>query len=234
MFEVIGYTGTEHYVDLHGCLSDDILQKCLLQVQKPLSSAVLGPNSTIFGYCNKSKTLQQYHIPEGTGSSKTDIVQLTPQQEVKGHPLGPASLLLSPHQLWLASVGKDGLLCIRETSSLDKYLQIQCHTCWLGGVRTVSFCADSQTLITTGLNDGSMVCTQLRIETDGSNKANEATQYGQSMLAELEKLQSSENPILNQLPEWNPPRTGSALEHSEETSEKKWRVDVTEQDESYS
>lgn len=46
------------------------------------------------------------------------MVQLQPLQEVKGHPLGPASLVLSPHQLWLASVGRDGLLRIRETASM--------------------------------------------------------------------------------------------------------------------
>lgn len=44
--------------------------------------------------------------------------QLKPQQEVRGHPLGPASLVLSPNHLWLASVGRDGLLRIRETASM--------------------------------------------------------------------------------------------------------------------
>lgn len=50
--------------------------------------------------------------------SSQQVVQLQPEQEVKGHPLGPASLVLSPHQLWLASVGRDGLLRIRETVSM--------------------------------------------------------------------------------------------------------------------
>lgn len=46
------------------------------------------------------------------------MVHLRPEQEVRGHPLGPASLVLSPHQLWLTSVGRDGLLRIRETASM--------------------------------------------------------------------------------------------------------------------
>lgn len=50
--------------------------------------------------------------------SSQQVVQLEPEQEEKGHPLGPASLLLSTHQLWLASVGRDGLLRIRETASM--------------------------------------------------------------------------------------------------------------------
>lgn len=151
-------------------------------------------------------------------------VQLKLQQEVEGHSLGPASLALSPHHSWLASVGRDGLLRVRETSSLvramgkiskcvssyvgifllkgtvksvktpktaaavhvtcvmlhsmyklqtimsnatiatlqERCIEIQCHSCHLGGVRSVSFSADSQALLTTGLRDGSLVFTDLR------------------------------------------------------------------------
>lgn len=46
------------------------------------------------------------------------VVQLKPEQEMRGHPLGPACLALSPHHLWLASLGQDGLLCVRETASM--------------------------------------------------------------------------------------------------------------------
>lgn len=46
------------------------------------------------------------------------VVRLKPEQDVRGHPLGPACLALSPHHLWLASVGQDGLLCVRETASM--------------------------------------------------------------------------------------------------------------------
>lgn len=116
------------------------------------------------------------------------VVQLKPEQEVKGHPLGPASLALSPHHLWLASVGRDGLLRIRETASMvgtfkrlnhvrllcvlhlqscrctpqERYIELQCHSHRVGGVRAVSFSADSQTLLTTGCDDGSLVCANLR------------------------------------------------------------------------
>lgn len=50
--------------------------------------------------------------------SSQQVVQLQPQQEVKDHHLDPASLVLSPHHLWLASVGRDGVLRIRETASM--------------------------------------------------------------------------------------------------------------------
>lgn len=51
-------------------------------------------------------------------SPDQELDQINPDKEVEGHPLGPASVLLSPHQNWLASVGKDGLLRIRDISSL--------------------------------------------------------------------------------------------------------------------
>lgn len=50
--------------------------------------------------------------------SSQQVIQLKPKQEVGGHPLGPASLVLSPHHLWLASLGRDGQLSIRETASM--------------------------------------------------------------------------------------------------------------------
>lgn len=44
----------------------------------------------------------------------------------------------------------------------DRYVQLQCHSCWQDGVGSVCFTPDSQTLITTGLRDGSLVCSRLR------------------------------------------------------------------------
>ncbi|KAG7463025.1 hypothetical protein MATL_G00190910 [Megalops atlanticus] len=197
-------TGAVECADLHGCLSNDLLQKYHCEVTHPLSSAVLGPKNNIYGYSNKTKTLQRLQVPKGKESSTpAAMVKLTPEQEVEGHPLGPVSLLLSPHQLWLTSVGKDGLLRIRETSSIEKYVEMRCHACWLGGVQTVAFGPDGQTLITTGHKDGSMVCMQLRL--NARSKADEATRYGRAMLAALESSRSTESPALSQLPAWTPP-----------------------------
>ncbi len=62
--------------------------------------------------------LPDFSAQDTDGLSSQQVVQLKPEQEVRGHPLGPASLALSPHQLWLASAGRDGLLRIRETASM--------------------------------------------------------------------------------------------------------------------
>ncbi|XP_062319806.1 cilia- and flagella-associated protein 43 [Osmerus eperlanus] len=222
--------------DLRGSLSDDIVKSCTYKVPHSLSSSVLGTNK-IFAYCHKKKTLQRFPIPESTERSPDqELDQISPDKEVEGHPLGPASVLLSPHQNWLASVGKDGLLRIRDISSLERYVQMQCHSCWLDGIRAVAFTSDSQTLITAGLRDGSLVCTRLKFKTTGASKGNAATQYSQSMAKSLESVVTLENPVLSQMADWSSgvlSPTGSADLLEVEASDKRQPVDVTEQDESY-
>ena len=48
------------------------------------------------------------------------------------------------------------------SSKQDRYAEIECHSCRLGGAGGLSFSADGQTLVTAGLGDGSLVCTRLR------------------------------------------------------------------------
>ncbi|XP_060943830.1 cilia- and flagella-associated protein 43 [Limanda limanda] len=186
-------------VDQHGCLSPHVLQVSSYEVPRPLESCVLGV-SKIFAYCHRKKTLQQFQFPQDThGPSNPQVLQ--PELEVKGHPLGPASLALSPHQLWLASVGQDGLLCIRETASMDRYIELQCHPCRLGGVRSLTFSADGLTLLTTGCEDGSLVCTNLRIK-GGEAGVKKAAQNSQATANFLKNIFDTENPVLVDLPAW--------------------------------
>ncbi|XP_042289784.1 cilia- and flagella-associated protein 43 isoform X1 [Thunnus maccoyii] len=224
-------------VDRHGCLSNHILKVSQYEVPHPLKSCVLGVGE-VFAYCHRRKTLQRFQLPQDTDSvSSHQVVQLKPEQEVKGHPLGPASLVLSPHQSWLASVGQDGLLHIRETASIEQYIELQCHSYRLGGVRSVSFSADSQTLLTAGFNDGSLVCINLRIKSLDADKVNNATQYSQSMGYFLKRIFIKENKVLIDLPEWGreSPASTEKTEESEalQISGRTTTVDVTEQDESY-
>nr|XP_046257140.1 cilia- and flagella-associated protein 43 isoform X2 [Scatophagus argus] len=221
-------------VNPHGCLSNHILQVSKYEVPHPVESCVLGV-SDVFAYCHRKKTLQRFQLPQGTdGVSSQQSVQLKPEQEVRGHPLGPASLVLSPHQLWLASVGRDGLLCIRETASMKQYVELQCHSCRDGGARSVSFSTDSQTLLTAGFKDGSLVCTDLRIKGVNAGKVNEATQHSLSMHHFEKKIFSKENAVLIDCPEWEQRSTaGTEKQEESEVSVGAETVDVTERDESY-
>ncbi|XP_056291308.1 cilia- and flagella-associated protein 43 isoform X1 [Pseudoliparis swirei] len=218
-------------VDRHGCLSTQILKVSTYQVPHPLESCVLGVGE-VFAYCQRRKTLQRFELPQDTdGLPSQQVVQLKPEQEVRGHPLGPASLMLSPHQLWLASAGRDGLLLVRETAHMERFIEVHCHSHRLGGVRSVSFSADSQTLVTAGFKDGSLVCTDLRIKGANAGKVNEATKYSQSMKDFLKNIFYTENPVLIDSPEWG--QGSPAGSEKSEVSGGADAVEVTEQDESY-
>uniref|UniRef100_UPI0037E722FD cilia- and flagella-associated protein 43 n=1 Tax=Semicossyphus pulcher TaxID=241346 RepID=UPI0037E722FD len=226
--------GLSDCIDKHGCLSTNTLKVSRYEVPHPLESCVLGV-SEVFAYCHKRKTLQRFQLPQDTdGLSSQEVVQLTPEQEVKGHPLGPASLVLSPHNLWLASVGRDGLLRIRKTANMERYIELQCHSYRLGGVRSVSFSADSQTLLTAGVKDDSLLCSNLRNKGLDAGKTNEATLYSKSMDHFLKEIFSKENPVLIELPEWDKGSTpGAEKAEGCEVGVGAETVDVTEQDESY-
>ncbi|KAM3606934.1 uncharacterized protein V6R79_025898 [Siganus canaliculatus] len=190
-------------VDRHGRLSPRILQVSTYKVPNPLESCVLGA-SEIFAYCHKRKALQRFQLPQDTGSaSSQELAELKPEQELRGHPLGPARLLLSPHHLLLASVGRDGLLRIRETASMERYVELQCHSCRDGGVRSLTFSADSQTLVTTGFKDGSLVVINLRIKGVNTGTAIKAEPWSQSAGLFLRNIFNAENPVLIDWPEWD-------------------------------
>lgn len=122
---------------------------------------------------------------QDTKSISSEKIKIKPVQEVEGHPLGPASLLLSPDCIWLASVGQDGLLYVRQTASMvnsisvsiscsvvvcfilllrlqENITKLQCHSCNAGGIQRVSFSTDGLALLTTGFRDDCLVCTELR------------------------------------------------------------------------
>ncbi|XP_058508068.1 cilia- and flagella-associated protein 43 isoform X2 [Solea solea] len=220
--------------DRHGCLSSHVLRVSRYEVPRPLQSCVLGV-SEVFGYCHEKKSLQRFQLPEDTDglTGQQHVVQLNPQQEVRAHPLGPACLALSPHHLWLASVGRDGLLRIRATASLELYAELQCHSCRLGGVRSVMFSVDGLTLLTAGFRDGSVMCTELRMKGVDAQVIT-AAQHSQSLGLYLKTRFTAENPVLIDLPVWKQGRC--AVTGTSERSEGSGgadSLDVTEPYESF-
>ncbi|XP_053730912.1 cilia- and flagella-associated protein 43 isoform X5 [Synchiropus splendidus] len=182
----------ENLAERHGRLSDEGLNMLTYEVPHPVSSCVLGLHS-VFAYCHRRKTLQLFQLPQDA-EARHETVELKQTKEVKGHPLGPATLVLSPDQRWLASLGRDGSLQIRDTSSMDHHVEKQSHSSGVGGVQSVSFSPDSHSLLTAGFEDGCLVCSQFRFEDADSNTA-----------TDLNEMLSSENSVLRGLPEWESP-----------------------------
>ncbi|KAM9804149.1 LOW QUALITY PROTEIN: cilia- and flagella-associated protein 43 [Neosynchiropus ocellatus] len=180
--------------DRHSRLSDEALNMLTYEVPHPINSCVLGVHS-VFAYCHRRKTLQLFQLPQDT-EPRHRTVQLKQTKEVKGHPLGPAALVLSPDQKWLASLGRDGLLQIRETSSMDHHVEKQSHSSRVGGIQSVSFSPDSHSLLTAGFKDGCLVCSDFRFEDARADN---------SSATDMNEMLSSENSVLIGLPEWESP-----------------------------
>ncbi|KAM9477072.1 cilia- and flagella-associated protein 43 [Clarias gariepinus] len=201
-------------VDPYGCLREQVVKTRVYEVPHSLSSCVLATKA-IFGYCHQKKVLQRFQQPQSVNimSSNQKAVRLSPEKEAEGHPLGPALLCLSPHQGWLASVARDGLLRIYDVTTLGKIVEKQCHSWWLGGIRSVSFTPDSQTLITTGLQDGSLVCSGLCL------KMAVDFQYDTSMVVPSQDQISQENLILSDMTDWEQPSQTSVEVLKEESQQ---------------
>ncbi|KAM6915939.1 cilia- and flagella-associated protein 43 [Xenentodon cancila] len=111
---------------------------------------------------------------------------------------------------------------------LEQYIEMQAHSCHLGGVRSVSFSTDGHILLTTGVRDGSLVCTNLRIEGVDAVSSSKG-----SITSSLKSLFSTENPILINFPAWGEASLGVSKNTKESETRGGTSVDVTEQDEMY-
>ncbi|KAJ3609888.1 hypothetical protein NHX12_021982 [Muraenolepis orangiensis] len=195
-------------VDAHGRLSDNTLHTCTYQAPHALQSCVLGLGE-VLAYCQEDKALQRFRLPpqDAGGAPGPSVCQLRPEEEVESHPVGPVLLALSPQGSWLASVGRDGLLRLRNTAALDRYTELQCHSCRFGGAGSVSFSADGQTLLTTGLADGSLVCTGLRTNVADAGQAQEEKHHLENILAagevrDAEMERDEKDTVLTSDPTW--------------------------------
>ncbi|XP_041921632.1 cilia- and flagella-associated protein 43 isoform X2 [Alosa sapidissima] len=220
-------------VDQRGCILSELLQACYYETHFPLSSCALGLNM-LYAYCHPKKTIQTYQLPEGVMGSSDSPVSVAPDGEVEGHPLGPALLLMSPQHTWLATLGRDGLLHLRDSSNLDCYVQFQCHSSWLGGGRSLSFTTDNQALLSTGLRDGSLVCLKYRQGIKGAGKSYGPSQSSPwSVVTQPESAILAENSALAHMAEWDLATQSAPGSASEEGVRHRSDIDVTEQDDSY-
>ncbi|KAF7220427.1 cilia- and flagella-associated protein 43 isoform X1 [Nothobranchius furzeri] len=220
--------------DRHGCLSPQMLRLSKYKVPLPLTSCALGVGE-VLAYCQRNKSLQRFQLPEVTDDPfSQQVVQIKPVQEVKHYPRGPASILLSPNCLWLASLGRDGFLHISETASMEQYTDLLCHSHRLGGGRSVFFSRDSLTLLTTGFNDGSLVCTDFRIRDVEDEKVKNAALCNDTIAHTLKIVFKGENPILINLPELGPLSPGDREQSSESEVSGGPSLDVAIKDASHS
>nr|XP_014343793.1 PREDICTED: cilia- and flagella-associated protein 43 [Latimeria chalumnae] len=218
-------THAAKYTDHRGVLNDTI-PKLKYEVADPLSSIVLLNHNCVYGYCSETKLIHRYVLNQVLTNDT-----LTPEKQAEGHQLAPGLLLLSPHQLWLISAAKDGLIRIQDASSLEIYAQAQCHSYQTGGIQSMVCSTDCQTLLTTGQYDRTLV--SLTVEYTEKQKTGTAFEYLFQQLSSI----PLQNTILESMPEWTA-ATASACESPEESKSQsavvhRFSIDVTEQEESY-
>ncbi|XP_063047759.1 cilia- and flagella-associated protein 43 isoform X2 [Engraulis encrasicolus] len=228
-------TDRDACVDRGGRLLPEMLKECHYETKHPLTSCVLGLNNKLFGYCHLKKTLHTYQLPHGVKVGTAESPErVAPESEVEGHFLGPAVLLMSPQYAWLATAGRDGLLCLRDASNLDGYVQYQCHSSWLGGVRHLVFTSDNQHLLSTGLADGSLVCLKhSQIGVMRGSRASTPTPGAQAVFSKQESIIMAENTVLGKMLVWDPASQSSSGLLTEGKERQRSDIDVTEQEESY-
>uniref|UniRef100_A0AAV2JQE6 Cilia- and flagella-associated protein 43 n=1 Tax=Knipowitschia caucasica TaxID=637954 RepID=A0AAV2JQE6_KNICA len=155
------------------------------------------------GYLSKT-VLNRYKLPQDSTSSDSEqSTRLTPTCWVKDYCMGSCFLALSPHKSWLASLSPIGILRVRKCASLATCVKIQCHSLCFSGVPLLSISANSLNILSANNNDGSLVCTNVKIE-EGSNP------QPMSLQSNLQIQVTTENKVLGDMMEWSEQGGGSS------------------------
>nr|XP_058154469.1 cilia- and flagella-associated protein 43 isoform X2 [Dasypus novemcinctus] len=186
---------SETFMDERGRLKDELIHKYVFETEHTLSSAVLDFQSNrIFGFCNQVPYICSYLIPEKEHSG---VCIIKPFQKVQSRQYGPGMMYLSPHGLWLITIAKDGMICIRDTYTLETFARCRSHSHQGQGIQSVKISVDGQNILVNGRNDGVLV--YLGWKRFGGTLANEILDYCQHLLTSLSNTMDEENVYLSKL-----------------------------------
>ncbi|XP_047681450.1 cilia- and flagella-associated protein 43 isoform X6 [Prionailurus viverrinus] len=181
------------FADERGRLRDELIAKFLYEIEHTLSSAVLDYQShQVYGFCNQVPYICSYRLPEKEHSG---ICILKPYRKVQSKHYGPGMLSLSPHGLWLTTIAKGGILCIRDVHTLETFARSRSHSHQGHGIQSVRISMDGKNILVNGRNDGTLV--YLRWRRFGGNLASEILEYCQKLLISLSNTMDEENDYLS-------------------------------------
>ncbi|XP_077604592.1 cilia- and flagella-associated protein 43 [Crocuta crocuta] len=197
------------FADERGRLRDELIHKYLYEIEHPLSSAVLDYQShQVYGFCNHVPYICSYLLPEDEHSG---ICILKPYQKVQSKHYGPGILSLSPHGLWLTTIAKGGILCIRDVHTLETFARSRSHSHQGHGIQSARISIDGKNILVNGRDDGTLV--YLRWRRFGGNLANDILEYCQKLLMSLSNTMDKENDHLSIL-QRKSLNLGSTSEHT--------------------
>uniref|UniRef100_A0A6I8PG16 Cilia- and flagella-associated protein 43 n=1 Tax=Ornithorhynchus anatinus TaxID=9258 RepID=A0A6I8PG16_ORNAN len=136
-----------NWVNERGILKNELIHMHQYEINHSLSSAVLAlERKLIYGYCRKVPYICTYPLLEEVFFKK----------KMQSRQFGTGKLCLSPHGRWLASIAKDGILCIRDALTLETFARARCHSYHGQGIRAMTFSVDGQTILASGMDDGAL------------------------------------------------------------------------------
>uniref|UniRef100_A0A8D0UZS7 Cilia- and flagella-associated protein 43 n=1 Tax=Sus scrofa TaxID=9823 RepID=A0A8D0UZS7_PIG len=181
------------FADERGRLRDELIHKFVYEIEHTLSSAVLNFQSNrIYGFCNQVPYICSYLLPE---KEHGGVCILKPYQKVQSKQYGSGMLSLSPHGLWLITIAKCGILCVRDIHTLEVFARCRSHSHQGHGIQSVRISMDGQNILVNGRNDSTLV--NLRWRRFGGHLANEILEYNQQLLTFLTNIMDEENDYLS-------------------------------------
>ncbi|XP_048192304.1 cilia- and flagella-associated protein 43 [Perognathus longimembris pacificus] len=181
------------FADERGRLRDELLHKFLYETEHMLSSAVLGfQNNRIYGFCSQVPYICSYLIPEHL--EHIGVCVLRPFLKVQSKQYGPGRLFLSLHGLWLMSVAKCGILCIRDALTLETFARYRSHSHQGHGIQSLILSMDGQHILVIGKDDNTLV--YLKWRRLGGSLANEMTSYCRNIVTFMISTMEEENNYL--------------------------------------
>ncbi|XP_058292027.1 cilia- and flagella-associated protein 43 isoform X4 [Hylobates moloch] len=173
------------FADERGRLKDEIIHKYLYELEHTLSSAVLGFQSNqIYGFYSQVPYICSYLLPK---EEHIGIYVLKPYKKVQSRQYGPGMLYLSSHGLWLITVAKCGILCIRDIYTLETFARCRSHSHQGHGIQSMRISMDGQNILVNGRDDGTLVYLKWKYVQYSKQKASTDSSQDELVLTDVKK-----------------------------------------------
>ncbi|XP_076460305.1 cilia- and flagella-associated protein 43-like [Babylonia areolata] len=221
-------------------LKEEAIHKVTFYLMNPSYGIALGEGAVAYTLGCGTRAVHTITFPADIPKKKdAPELYLNTDNSYSGHQLQGGNVLLSPHLKWLASFAPDGALSLRTIGSMERTLTIQPHDYRSGGVHSVAFSDDCQSIFTIGY-DGVLCCYKWNLATGGGlgGKARSGLESSRNKRSEMiAEMVGPQDDALRGMPVWQPPaplsRPPSALEKDKKERTETMKKEALEKEEIY-